>query len=162
MFSCPEGYSTFKYSYPKYFGKLPFEAVHLTEFFAREIPRAGLKFRPSYNRAITYQDPCRLGRQAGIYEPPRQLLKLVSGVELIEMERTRENALCCGTSAWTECSSCSKAIQAERLSEAQQTGAKELITACPKCRIHLSCAKLGENMDIKISDIYSYLAEHLE
>jgi Fe-S oxidoreductase len=46
--------------------------------------------------------------------------------------------------------------------EAQQTGSKELITACPKCRIHLTCAKLGENIDIGIKDIYTYLAEHLE
>jgi heterodisulfide reductase subunit D len=61
----------------------------------------------------------------------------IPGIELVEMEQNRENALCCGTSPWTECSSCSKAIQIERLLEAQQTGAKKLITACPKCRIHL-------------------------
>jgi len=78
------------------------------------------------------------------------------------MERTRENALCCGTSAWMECSSCSKVIQTERLMEAQQTGAKELITACPKCRIHLTCAKMGENIDIGVKDLYTYLAERLE
>ena len=136
--------------------------IHLTEFFAREIPKAGLKLRPSFDGALTYQDPCRLGRRAGIYEPPRQLLKLVPGIELVEMERTRENALCCGTSAWTECSSCSKAIQTERLLEAQQTGAKVLITACPKCRIHLSCAKLGEDIAMEVKDLYTFLVERLE
>jgi len=162
LFSCPEGYSTFKYYYPKYFGELPFEVIHLSEFLALEIPKSGLKLKPFSDSAVTYQDPCRLGRWAGIYEPPRQLLRLIPGLELIEMERTRENALCCGTSAWMECSSCSKAIQTERLMEAQQTGAKELITACPKCRIHLTCAKLGENIAIGVKDIYSYLAEHLE
>jgi heterodisulfide reductase subunit D len=162
LFDCPEGYSTFKYSYPKYVGELPFEVIHLTEFFAREIPKSGLMLRPSSDGAMTYQDPCRLGRQAGIYEPPRQLLKLVPGMELIEMERTRENALCCGTSAWSECSSCSKAIQTERLLEAQQTGAQALITACPKCRIHLNCAKLGEDIAMEVKDIYTYLVEHLE
>ena len=74
----------------------------------------------------------------------------------------KQGNLCCGTSAWTECSSCSKAIQTERLLEAQQTGAKELITACPKCRIHLNCAKLGEEVAIDVKDIYTYLAERLE
>jgi Fe-S oxidoreductase len=78
------------------------------------------------------------------------------------MERNRENALCCGTSAWTECSSCSKAIQIERLLEAQQTGAKDLITACPKCRIHLTCAKLGEDIAMEVNDLYTYLAERME
>ena len=162
LFSCPEGYSAFKYYYPKYLGELPFEVVHLTEFLASEIPKSGLKLKPFSNGAVTYQDPCRLGRWAGIYESPRQLLKLVPGLVLTEMERTRENALCCGTSAWIECSSCSKAIQIERLREAQQTGAQELITACPKCRIHLTCAKLGENIDIGVKDLYTYLAQHLE
>ena len=162
LFSCPEGYSTFKDYYPQYFGELPFEVVHLTELLAREIPNAGLVLRPSSAGAVTYQDPCRLGRWAGIYEPPRQLLNLVPETKLIEMERNRENALCCVTTAWMECSSCSKAIQIERLMEAQQTGAKELITACPKCQIHLTCAQSGENMDIQVKDIYTYLAERLD
>ena len=82
-------------------------------------------------------------------------------MEVLEMERNHENALCCGTSAWMECSSCSKAIQIERLLEAQQTGAKELITACPKCLIHLTCAQSGEDIDIQVKDIYSYIAECL-
>ena len=78
------------------------------------------------------------------------------------MERNRDNALCCGTTAWMECSSCSKAIQMERLMEARQTGAQELITACPKCLIHLTCAQSGEDIDIRVKDIYTCLAERLE
>ena len=162
LFGCPEGYATFKYDYPKYVGELPFEVIHLTEFLAREIPKAGLKFKPYNDGSLTYQDPCRLGRRSGIYEPPRQLLKLVPGLELVEMERTRENALCCGTSAWAECSACSKAIQVERLLEAQQTGAKALITACPKCRLHLTCAKQNEEITMEVKDLYTFLAENLE
>ena len=162
LFGCPEGYSTFKDYYPRYFGELPFEVVHLTELLAREIPNADLILRPSSAGVITYQDPCRLGRWAGIYEPPRQLLNLVPETKLMEMERNRENALCCGTAAWMECSSCSKAIQMERLMEAQQTGAKELITACPKCQIHLTCAQSNENVGIQVKDIYTFLAERLD
>ena len=162
LFSCPEGYATFKYSYPQYFGDLPFAVIHMTEFLARELPDAGLAWRASSGGAITYQDPCRLGRWAEIYDPPRQLLNRVPETELIEMERNRENALCCGTSAWMECSQCSKAIQTERLLEAEQTGAKALVTACPKCQIHLTCAQSGENIDIRVKDIYTYLVERLE
>ena len=105
LFSCPEGYTTFKFHYPKYFGELPFEVLHVTEFLARELPGRGA--RPLNHAAsglVTYQDPCRLGRWAGIYEPPRELIELVPGVHLVEMPRNRENALCCGTSAWMECS----------------------------------------------------------
>jgi Fe-S oxidoreductase len=77
------------------------------------------------------------------------------------MERNRENALCCGTSAWMECSSCSKAIQTERMQEAIQTGAQTLITACPKCQIHFTCAQSGTDINLKVTDLYTYLNQRL-
>ena len=161
LFSCPEGYVTFKKYYPKYFGKLPFEVLHMTEFLVRELPDAGLSFQTASKETITYHDPCRLGRLAGIYEPPRQLLGWLPETELVEMERSRENALCCGTSAWMECSSYSKAIQVERMQEAVQTGAHTLITACPKCQIHFSCAQSNTDVNLKVIDLYTYLHQRL-
>jgi Fe-S oxidoreductase len=163
VFNCPEGYMTFKTEVPKYFGELPFEVLHLTEFLASELPAAGLTFKPPEGggEVVTYQDPCRLGRKAGIYEPPRDLLRLIPGLTLEEMGRNRENSLCCGTSAWMECSSCSKAVQTERLQEAFGTGAKTLVTACPKCLIHLSCAKDSTDIDLTVTDLYSFLSNHL-
>ncbi len=161
LFSCPEGYTTFKEYYPKYFGDLPFEALHMTEFLARELPGSGLSFKPSQNGALTYHDPCRLGRGAGLYEQPRDLLKLIPESRVVEMGRNRENALCCGTSAWMECSNCSKAMRIERLDEALQTGANTLITACPKCHIHLTCAQSTAELDLKVKDLYAYLSEGL-
>ena len=151
-----------KHEYPKYFGELPFNVVLLAELLACELPKAGVIFEKSPESVLTYQDPCRLGRWAGIYEAPRQLLSFIPGAKLVEMERNREDALCCGTSAWIECSRCSKAIQTERLLEAEQTGAKTLITACPKCQIHLNCALGDENIDVCVEDIYSYLADRIE
>jgi Fe-S oxidoreductase len=156
------GYFTFKEHYTKTFGSLPFEVLHMTEFLARELPGAGLTFRPSTDGAITYQDPCRLGRWAGVYEPPRELLQLIPETTLVEMERSRENSLCCGTTAWMECSGCSKTMQMERLDEAIQTGAEALITACPKCQIHLTCAQTKTELGLKIVDLYAYLLDHLE
>jgi Fe-S oxidoreductase len=82
-------------------------------------------------------------------------------VQLVEMERNRENALCCGTSAWMECSSYSKAIQTERMQEAIQTGAQTLITACPKCQIHFACAQSGTDTNLKVIDLYTYLSQRL-
>jgi Fe-S oxidoreductase len=161
LFSCPEGYVTFKNYYPKHFGALPFEVLHMTEFLARELPNAGLSFQASSNEAITYHDPCRLGRMAGIYEPPRQLLQFLPETRLVEMERNRENALCCGTSAWMECSSYSKAIQTDRMQEAIQTGAQTLITTCPKCQIHLTCAQSNTESDLKVIDLYTYIRQRL-
>jgi Fe-S oxidoreductase len=162
LFGCPEGYATFRFDYPRLFGPLPFEVMYLTDFLEREIPESGLRFKSHPFQKVTYQDPCRLGRRSGIFTSPRNLLRVVPGVDLVEMERSGENALCCGTSAWMECSACSKTLQMERLREAEQTGAGVLITACPKCRIHLTCAKLGEDVALEVKDIYTYLVEHLE
>jgi heterodisulfide reductase subunit D len=158
IFSCPEGYTTFRKHYPKALGDLPFEVLHITEFLAKELPTAGVTLGPCENGTISYHDPCKLGRWAGIYEPPRQLLQMVPETRLVEMPRNRENSWCCGTSAWTECSSCSKAMQIERLQEAMQTGAQTLITACPKCQIHLTCAKSNTDLNIDVIDLYSFLA----
>lgn len=162
LFSCPEGYATFKYFYSRYFGKLPFDVIHLVDYLARELPRSELKFHLSSGEVITYQDPCRLGRWDHLFDKPRQLLTMVPGTKLVEMERTRENALCCGTSAWMECSRCSKVIQIERLTEAKQTKADKLITACPKCQIHLTCAQSNEDIDIRVEDIYTHLVNMLD
>ena len=161
LFSCPEGYITFKNYYPKYFGALPFEVLHMTEFLARELPKTGLSFRASPAEAVTYHDPCRLGRLAGIYEAPRKLLQMLPESKLVEMERNRENALCCGTSAWMECANHSKNIQTERMQEAIRTGAQTLITACPKCQIHFTCARSDTDINLKVTDLYTYLKDRL-
>ncbi len=158
IFSCPEGYSTFKEHYPQVVGELDFEIVHITDFLVDTLPE--LEFSGS-GGAVTYHDPCRLGRRMGIYEQPRELINLVPGTELIEMFNNRENAVCCGTTAWMECSSCSKTMQVQRLKEAENAGADTLLTACPKCQIHLTCAKSNTDIDVDVKDLYAYLAENL-
>lgn len=165
LFSCPEGYTTFKTHVPKFFGELPFEVLHVTEFLARELPGAGFVFRPYTGNGgggITYQDPCRLGRGAGIFESPRELMALIPDVPFVEMSRNRENSLCCGTTAWMECSSCSKSLQVDRLQEARDAGANTVVTACPKCRIHLTCAQQNTDLCLDIVDISTFLLKHLE
>jgi Fe-S oxidoreductase len=91
----------------------------------------------------------------------RELLRSIPGVELVEMPRNRANALCCGSSEWVSCVLCNKQIQLERLAEAQDTGASILVTACPKCRIHLTCAQYDKDkkIDIQIRDIVSIVLD---
>jgi Fe-S oxidoreductase len=162
VFSCPEGYYTFKNYYPKYFGELGFEPVHILDFLAGKIEEGVVRFSEAETKCVTYHDPCRLGRLAGIYDSPRKLMTTIPGVELKEMPRSRENGVCCGTSGWMNCSSCSKEIQMQRLGEAAATGAGALVTACPKCQIHFRCAKAAYNLEIEITDLYDLVADRLE
>jgi Fe-S oxidoreductase len=161
VFSCPEGYYTFKNIYPKYFGDLGFEPLHILDFLAQKIEEGVVDFEES-EEAVTYHDPCRLGRLAGIYDAPREILGAMPGLELMEMARSRENGVCCGTTGWMNCSSCSKEIQMQRLTEARETGAKTLVTACPKCQIHFRCAKSAFDLDIEINDLYDMVAGRLK
>jgi Fe-S oxidoreductase len=162
IFGCPEGYSMFREAYLEKFGPLPFEIIHITEFLARELPNTDISFKSSTRKTVTFQDPCRLGRRSGIYDAPRDLISLVQGTDLSEMEHNRENAICCGTTAWMECSTCSKIMQKQRLKEAEEAGAGIMITACPKCQIHLTCAKKNTDHNIDIIDLGSFLAENIE
>lgn len=161
IFACPEGYSTFKEHYPEVVGELDVEVVHISEFLVDRITADNVSFQGKANGPVTFHDPCRLGRRQGIYEEPRKLIDLVPESELREMENNRENAVCCGTTAWMECSSCSKTMQINRLLEAKEVGAQTIITACPKCQIHLTCAKSNTDLDVEVKDLYAYLSERL-
>jgi heterodisulfide reductase subunit D len=158
VFSCPEGYHTFREYYPKYVGDLDFEIVQFNELLADKL--AELTLRP-HEEVLTYHDPCRLGRMSHIYDAPRELIRKIPGVKLVEMERSRENGVCCGTSGWMNCSSCSKSIQLERLQEAQATGATTVVTACPKCAIHFNCAIKYFDLGIQVKELVDLLAENI-
>ncbi|MDH4212831.1 MAG: (Fe-S)-binding protein [Candidatus Thorarchaeota archaeon] len=85
---------------------------------------------------ITYHDPCHLGRHSKIYDEPRNVIKQVSNSNLNEMERTRDNAMCCGNGAGlrTLFPEHAKKIGMERVQQAKQSGASILVTACPFCK----------------------------
>lgn len=167
--TCPECARTLKEDYPKFVGAHGFEILHISELLAKEnlllslcdkeLPNDQIKGAP-----VTYQDPCRLGRHMGIYDPPRHIIGDL-GYELKEMERNRNKSLCCGTSCWTSCGQVSKQIQVERLKEAKATGAGLLVTTCMKCQIHFKCAQddavLRDEIDIQIRDLTTLVAEKL-
>lgn len=165
IFFCPEGYRALKLDYPNYV-KLDCEVVHISELLAQRLETEGLRFK-EVKRKVTYQDPCRLGRHLGIYDAPRKVLQAIPGIELVEMEHNREESICCGTSAWTNCDSYSKQIRVERLLEAKATGAETLITSCPKCQTHFRCAMVnkgeekGPDIEIELMDLVNLVAMSL-
>jgi Fe-S oxidoreductase len=164
MFSCAECYRTFKVDYAALAGKLDFEVQHLSEFLSEHLTSNGLSLK-ELEEKVTFQDPCRLGRNLGVYDPPRDVLNNLPGVEFQEMAKNRQNATCCGTNSWINCDSCSRSIQKYRLKMARDTGADVLVTSCPKCYIHFNCAMQGdkfpEEEKVQIKDLAVLAAEAL-
>ncbi|MFX1388504.1 MAG: heterodisulfide reductase-related iron-sulfur binding cluster [Promethearchaeota archaeon] len=167
IFSCAEGYNTWKNEYSKLFNsddEFNFEIYHISEYILKENLLEEITF-PSFDKIkVTYHDPCRLGRLSNVFDAPREVLNLIPSVELIEMEDTRQDAECCGVNAYISCNQDSKKLQEKKVKQAIATGAEYLVTACPKCVAHLNCY-LNENRElkneIKIIDLTSFLGKIL-
>jgi len=161
IFSCPEGYRTFKLDYPEFFD-FDFEVVHISEFLSEQLEEGKLELRKIYKK-VTYHDSCRLGRHLGIYDAPRKVIAEITG-DFVEIASNKENSLCCGTSGWTNCDGISEEIRRERLKEGIDTGAKIMVTSCPKCLIHFKCHmsnRKGE-YDIEIVPFENLVARAME
>jgi Fe-S oxidoreductase len=156
--SCPDGYSTFRKLYPKIDMEMKFGVKHLAEYLEELIKDNKLKFTRKVPMKVTYHDPCHLGRHLGddgVYDAPRNVLQNIPGIKLVEMERNRENAWCCGAGAGVSQADAGLALWTanERLKEAKETGAVALVTACPWCERNFKDAAREYGADIRIYDI---------
>jgi len=167
VFSCPECYRTFRLDYLRYFD-FKIETLHITELLSEAIDGKRIALKES-KRTVTFQDPCRLGRHLGIFDAPRKALTAIPNMKLEEMTHTRNRAICCGVSAWMNCSFFSKRIQTMRLKEAKATGADLFVLSCPKCEIHFNCAmkelepgEAAESYKIETVNLVTLIAELLK
>jgi len=165
--TCAECYRTLAKDYPEVVGEQGFEVVHFSQYLAELIENHRVEFKKPLAKKLVYHDPCRLGRHMGVYDAPRRVLQSIPGVELVEMENNREAARCCGVSSWLACSKYSKELQRGRLTEAKETGAELLVTACPKCQIHWKCVLTEKpevkpaGIDIDFSDLATVVADSI-
>ncbi len=159
---CPMCTWVLKERYPALGAKLGAEVKHVTEFFFGLHEDGGLaKEAPRQDGAVTYHDPCYLGRYQKVYDAPRRLLADVAGLKLVEMDPARELAACCGGAPATDTTvpATATAIGARRLEDARRTGAETLVTACPHCLdMFAPAAKAGGN-GLAVKDIAEVLAE---
>ena len=156
--SCAECFTTFAKDYELD----EIKVMHTTEFLKENNFKPDLKVDEGVT--VTYHDPCRLGRQMGIYDEPRELIDDVEGVNLVEMEHHGEDGLCCGVSSMMACNENSRSIRVERFEEVKAVGAEIMLTSCPKCVSHFECLKFegDPRHDFEILDIVSFLARQVE
>ncbi len=119
---------------------------HFSELLADAFKEGKLKPKNKGKVKVSYHDPCYLGRGLGIYNAPRQVLSSLDGVELVEMERNRENSFCCGARAiGNYFPDFSEDNAKKRIAEFEATGADLLITGCHYCQEIFQKVLGGEN-----------------
>jgi Fe-S oxidoreductase len=166
--SCPHAHNAFKNRYPALGFQWGLE--HVTPFLATYLDRLKPLLTRKLPYTVTYHDSCCLGRQNEFYEAPRQLLKAIPGVKVIEMVHNRVNAICCGGGGggmWLD--TYFKAKGYERLSErrvreAVATGADVLAVSCPYevSRFEDALKVLGYDKRVMVRDVTELLAEAME
>jgi len=185
---CADCYYAFKVLYDKFGLKDNLEVLHITEYLARLIKEGRLKPTRKVAAKVTYHDPCHLGRLGepyihwegkpvpghirifdppkefrrgtyGIYEPPRDILKSIPGLNLIEMDRIKEYAWCCGAGGGVRETNVefAKWTAKVRIDEAESTGAEAIATSCPGCEQNLKDTIKENGSSLKVYDIVELL-----
>ncbi|MET7417930.1 (Fe-S)-binding protein [Dactylosporangium sp. NPDC005555] len=171
--TCPHCFNTLANEYGQLGGH--FEVIHHTQLLAQLVSSGKLTPVQPLDGAITYHDPCYLGRHNRVFAPPREVLGAVADTArqedagLVEMDRFAERSFCCGAGGarmWME-ERIGKRINVERVEEALSTGAKTVAVACPFCLTMLGDGVTGKKAagaapeDVEVVDVASVLLRSL-
>ena len=159
--ACPHCFKTFRNEYPQYGGQ--FEVYHHSEYLAKLVSEGRLKPLAESERKITFHDPCYLGRQNGVYDAPRTLVKISSRQTPVELERSREKSFCCGGGGGMSFieEPPDQRVNQERAREILETGADTVAVGCPFCMTMMEDginARKGSR-DVSVMDVSELLWE---
>ena len=144
---------------------LELEILHVIELVADLVHNSALKLKPLMSPSVvTYHDPCHMGRELGVYDSPRIILKGIPNLELVEMNPNRENALCCGAGGGVRSfdPELAEAMAVDRVKAAESTGADTIVTACPFCELNLKVGVQSADSTLEVIDILELLIESLD
>jgi Fe-S oxidoreductase len=158
----PHCFNVYRNDYPKN----GLQVQHYTQILAGLVEAKKLEFSGTFERTITYHDPCYLGKHNGVFDEPRAVLGAIPGAKVVEMDRCREKSLCCeggGGRMWLEGTNPGTRLAQMRVKEALEVGAEVLATACPFCLLTLEEAVKHLNAEdkLKVMDVAEIVAEVL-
>ena len=163
--TCPSCYHMWHHTYPEVLGEpLGFEVVHAAEVLRDLVVEGQLEFaEPRRTGVVTYHDPCDLGRKSGIFDAPREILSRVPGYTFVEMQQSREYALCCGGGGDLETfdPALVQEVSAQRIAQAAEVDATVLVSACPQCVRTLSKAARAQRVRIRVMDLTQFVEKAL-
>ncbi len=162
LVSSPHCLTTFKDEYPE-FGS-DFETFHITQLLSKLLDEGKLKPQKEFKKKVVFHDPCTLGRKNNIYEEPRNILKNIPGLELLEVENFNRNlSVCCGAGSgglWMEWDKDERIVNV-RLEQLIDTGADIIAVACPYCLQMFEETLKSMNAEVQVMDISEILVESI-
>lgn len=164
--TCAGCFRTFKELYPEgAFNGVP--VLHIVQYMEDLIRDGKIRFKSLPAQKVIYHDPCDLGRHLGVIDPPRNILKQIPGVELIEFESNRYSADCCGGGGGYKAVNLDKSLEvaSKRVEVAAKAGAEVILSACPSCKRNLQlAAELGQQerkWKIQVMDITEFVSQSM-
>jgi len=164
--TCAGCYRTFKDLYPKHRKLENIQIYHIVEYLEKLIADRQITFKNGAKKVkVAYHDPCDIGRHMNIYDPPRNVIRAIPSVELVEFPQNRNLAKCCGGGGGLKAydTEMSLEIAYKRIQEANSVGAEVVVSACPACKSNLqvAAARLRKEKKgrIKVMDITELVAD---
>jgi heterodisulfide reductase subunit D len=159
IFACPSCYHTWAEAHAE--GNC-LQLFHSTQFLKKMIDEGKIRFKEKTTK-VTYHDPCDLGRASGVYEAPREILRAIPGVELVEMEGNRDHCKCCGGGGNLEMvrPDLSAAMAQAKIEEIKATGAEMVITACQQCIRSIQGNARRKKIPIVVMDIIEFVLKNM-
>ena len=160
---CAHCYRAFTELYPSWGSPMPedLQVMHISQYLVRQFRQGRLKAAERAKLSkVSYHDPCQLGRKAGEYDAPRELIELAVGTRPLELFHSREKAECCGagSSMFLTDPSLTLRVARKRLERLHEIDSGTVITACQNCKSALAGALQGEDSGIRVFDVVELIA----
>ncbi|MEE9610493.1 MAG: (Fe-S)-binding protein, partial [Desulfatiglandales bacterium] len=155
VFTCPSCYHMWKNFYEP-----EVELLCTSELLEQLLSEKRISLK-EINATVTYHDPCDLGRNSGIFESPREVLKAIPGIRLIEMPNNRQMANCCGGGGNLEMvdPELSAKVAQMKIEEILETGADMVVTSCQQCVRTIATRARRQKINLVVKDLTDLVAE---
>ena len=158
--SCASCYHVWKHDSLKQLEGYDLEVLHTTEYLLRLI-KEGRIHLDEVEEVVAYHDPCDLGRNSGVYDAPREIIRSIPGARLVELRHNRADALCCGGGGNLQSidPELVQEITRIRVEEIRESGATVLVSACQQCEQVISVAVRKAGLPVRVLDVSQLILE---